>query len=145
MSLSMFHLHQMLLVSINKLLAEFWLDIWPPLLAELTKLTKFIGCLAWTWPDVFSVALRLGLWGKRSKHLIIVRYSHCKTSFAICLGSLSYWNTQLRPCFNPLANDLRLYWTIMMWSSFFIIPSTLCKTPVPLSAKQPNNSFFPLV
>ncbi len=58
----------------------------------------------------FSMGLRSGDWLGHSRTLMCFFLSHSFVSLVVCFGSLSCWNTHLRPIFNALAgfNDLAL-------------------------------------
>ncbi len=51
----------------------------------------------------FSMGLRSGDWLGHSKTLMCFFLSHSFIALAVCFGSLSCWNTHLRPIFNALA------------------------------------------
>lgn len=76
-------LEQMFLVAINKILAKFWLDIWPLFLTERL----------------------LGLRYRLVLSLILPCFFRSTTSMDV---SVSCWNTQFCPGLNHLANGLSL-------------------------------------
>lgn len=107
---------QTLLAAISKLLAEFWLDFWPLFLVVLIEFNQihwvfhtdptFTTYFPWGWGQDFHSCKDL------LKHLTF-GYSHSKTSFEVCLRSLSCWNSWLSWSFNLLADDFRLCWRIL--------------------------------
>lgn len=68
----------MLLVAMNKLQAELWLDISPLIQSAKAQLHVF----------VFDVQLIYF-----QQELFLVCFIHLKASFDLCLGSLYCWNT----------------------------------------------------
>lgn len=75
-----------------------------PSLEPLASLSgfKLAGFLAQTW-----LLVRLGLWRDHCRNIMITCFIHHKTSFDVCLVSLSWLNIQLCSSCNHLAVDLR--------------------------------------
>ncbi len=89
----------------------------------------------------FSMGWRSGDWLGHSRTLMRFFLSHSFVVLAVCLGSLSCWNTHPRPIFNALAGFNALALALYMAPS--IVPFMRCNCPVPLAEKHPQSIMFP--
>ncbi len=84
----------------------------------------------------FSMGLRSGDWLGHSRTLKCFLRSHSFVARAVCLGSLSCWNTQPRFIFNALADGRRFSLKISRYMAPFILSFTQISRPGPFAEKQ---------
>ncbi len=87
-------------------------------------------------PQIFY-GIRSGDWLGHSRTLMCFFLSHSFVALAVCFGSLSFWNTYLRPIFNDLAGFNALALTVHD-------PLMRRSCPVTLAEKHPQSIMFPL-
>ena len=72
---------------------------------------------------------------------ILSLFSKAVVILEVCLGSLSCWNTALRPSF--WREGIILYRSILQYILKFMFPSMKCDYPTPAALMQPQSMTFP--
>ena len=86
-----------------------------------------------------SMRFKSRLWESCSKTYTLAWVIHSFTTFDVCLGSLSCWNTQLHPRPNLLADDFRFPWRIWRYPHSSIFHLLSIEHQVKMAAKQPHS------
>ncbi len=92
--------------------------------------------------DVRDLAL-LHLPFKDSPHItfILSFFSKAVVILEVCLGSLSCWNTVLRPSLRR--EGIMLCFSVSQYMLAFMVPSINCRSPVPVALMQPQTRILP--
>ena len=72
---------------------------------------------------------------------ILSLFSKAVVVLEVCLGSLSCWNTALRPSF--WREGIMLCCSILLYMLEFMFPSMKCNSPTPAALMQPQTMTFP--
>ena len=92
-------------------------------------------------PQRCSIGFKSGDMLGQSITFTLSLFSNAVVVLAVCLGSLSCWNTALRPSF--WREVIMLCCSISQYMLEFMFPSMKCYTPTPAALMQPQTMTFP--
>ena len=90
------------------------------------------------------MGFKSGLWLGHSRRFTFLFWSHSSVVLAVCLGSLSCWNINLRHSLRSFSLWSRFSSRICLYLAPFIVPSILRSLPVLATEKHPYSMMVPL-
>ena len=92
-------------------------------------------------PQRCSIGFKSGDMLGQSITLTLSLFSYAVVVLEVCLGSLSCWNTALRPSF--WREGIMFCYSISQYMLEFLFPSMECNSPAPAAVMQPQTMSFP--
>ena len=103
-------------------------------------LSRWMGSNRWTAIfksfHGFSMGLKSGLWLGHSRIFTFLFWSRSSVALAVCLGSLSCWNVNLRHSLRAFAFWIRFSSRICLYLTPFIVPSIFTSPALPATEKN---------